>query len=269
MVLLLGVLDFAATRPRALPEMVAALLTAVLVLATGALSRSEAAAEIRSLLPVVGFLAAILVFADACDEEGLSSTPAPSWGRPARDTRGDCWPVVFGRLAQHRGAQPGRHRRAATTGRGGHPALGLRLRARPHVYACAHLANTASGGAGHRPDVGRSSRRRGSGWPGASTRAPEGAACRAGGRRGLLRFLLALARAARRRLNQDRRTVRISCVDQARVGIHADQTVWELVSDGRDHLAGRPGGDARAGLPRRVRFPRPGPAETGSAAVRR
>ena len=93
MVLLLGVLDFAVTRPRALPEMVAALLTAVLVLATGALSRSEAAAEIRSLLPVVGFLAAILVFADACDEEGLSSTPAPTWGRPARDTRGDCWPV--------------------------------------------------------------------------------------------------------------------------------------------------------------------------------
>jgi arsenical pump membrane protein len=138
------VLAFAVARPWRLPEAVAAVPAAGLVVAVGAVSLSEAWTQVRELLPVVGFLAAVLVLAQLCDDEGLFTAAGDLMartcrGRPERLLAGVfvvaalvtavlsldatvvlLTPVVF-----------------ATAARAG-------ARPRPHVYACTHLANSAS-----------------------------------------------------------------------------------------------------------------------------
>jgi arsenical pump membrane protein len=143
-VMLVVVLACAVVRPFGWPEAVVAVPAAALLIATGAISLDHARAEAARLGPVVGFLAAVLVLAKLCDDEGLF-TACGAWmsraaaGSPQRllgwvfviasvttavlsldATVVLLTPVVF-----------------ATTRR-------LGLRAKPHVYACAHLSNSAS-----------------------------------------------------------------------------------------------------------------------------
>ena len=142
--LLAAVLVTAVTRPRRLPEAAVAILAAALLVATGALSLATARSEAGKLLPVVGFLAAVLVLGRLCENEGLFAAAgarlaAASRGNPSRLLAGVFWlssvttavlsldttvvlltPVVYETAAR------------------------LRLRPKPHVYACTHLANSAS-----------------------------------------------------------------------------------------------------------------------------
>ena len=134
----------ALVRPWGWPEAVVAVPAALVVLGTGAISLDQARAAAARLGPVIGFLAAVLVLAQLCDDEGLFRA-CGGWmarsaaGRPRRLLLAVfvlasvvtavlsldaavvlLTPVVFATAAR------------------------LGARPRPHVYACTHLANTAS-----------------------------------------------------------------------------------------------------------------------------
>jgi len=126
------------------PGAVAAAPVAVILIAAGAIPAGAAGSEARQLGPVIGFLAGILVLAHLCDDDGLFRAcgawmARTSAGSPRRllvqvfviasvttavlsldATVVLLTPVVFATAAR------------------------LQVRARPHVYACTHLANSAS-----------------------------------------------------------------------------------------------------------------------------
>ena len=142
--LLVGVLGFAVARPRGWPEAVAAVPAAVGVVLVGAVTPTAAWSEVRTLFPVVAFLAAVLVLSHLCAAEGLFVAAGALMARVARGrpqrllvavfvvaslvtavlsldaTVVLLTPVVF-----------------ATAARAG-------VRPKPYVYACTHLANSAS-----------------------------------------------------------------------------------------------------------------------------
>ena len=143
-VLLVGVLGFAAWRPRGLPEVVVAAPAAGLVIATGDLSWTAARAEIRALLPVVAFLAVVLVLADACEEGGLFAAAGSFLAQASAGRARQLLGLVFLVASAITATLSLDATVVLLTPVVVVTALELRVRARPHVYACAHLANTAS-----------------------------------------------------------------------------------------------------------------------------
>ena len=131
-------------RPKGLPEAVLAVPAAGIVIATGASSLDHAREEAARLGPVVGFLAAVLVLAHFCDVEGLFQACGAWMARSAAGSPGRLLTAVFV-LASVITAVLSLDATVvlltpvvfATAARAG-------VRARPHLYACAHLSNTAS-----------------------------------------------------------------------------------------------------------------------------
>jgi arsenical pump membrane protein len=141
--LLFLVLAWAIARPRGWPEAVLAVPAAALVVVSGAISNGHLRDECARLGPVIGFLAAVLVLARLCADDGLFGACGDWMARHAGSPRqllGQVFvlasvttavlsldatvvlltPVVFATAAR------------------------LGVRPRPHVYACTHLSNTAS-----------------------------------------------------------------------------------------------------------------------------
>src|ERR1700756_4151399 len=71
LVLLAAVLAWGGVRPRGWPEAWAAVPAAAILLGVGAIASGDARNEVARLGPVVGFLAAVLVLAQLCADEGL------------------------------------------------------------------------------------------------------------------------------------------------------------------------------------------------------
>jgi arsenical pump membrane protein len=143
--LLVAVLVFAVVRPGGLPEAVIAAPAAGLVLLTGLLPVPEAAARALDLLPTLGFLAAILVLARLVDTEGVFDWLGDRLALACRGRPGRLLVLTFAAAAGTTAVLSLDATVVLLTPVVLATADTLRVRATPHGYACAHLANSASG----------------------------------------------------------------------------------------------------------------------------
>jgi arsenical pump membrane protein len=114
------------------------------VIATGAISPAHARAEAEQLGPVIGFLAAVLVLAHFCDLEGLFQACGAWLARRAAGSPGRLLTGVFVLASAITAVLSLDATVVLLTPVVFATAARMGVRAKPHVYACAHLSNTAS-----------------------------------------------------------------------------------------------------------------------------
>ncbi|MER6610730.1 SLC13 family permease [Streptomyces sp. NPDC000927] len=143
-VLLVVVLACAVIRPFGWPEAVVAVPAAGVVIATGAISPAHAVDEAARLGPVIGFLAAVLVLAQLCDDEGLFHACGAWMARTAAGQPRRLLVQVFALASVITAVLSLDATIVLLTPVVFATAARLGARSRPHVYACTHLSNTAS-----------------------------------------------------------------------------------------------------------------------------
>lgn len=131
-------------RPFGWPEAVVAVPAALLVTATGAISWDHVRAETGHLGPVIGFLAAVLVLAKFCDDEGLFHACGAWMARWAAGRPGRLLTAVFALASAITAVLSLDATIVLLTPVVFATAARMGARPKPHVYACTHLSNTAS-----------------------------------------------------------------------------------------------------------------------------
>jgi arsenical pump membrane protein len=142
--ILLAVLAFAVARPRGLPEVVGAAPAAVLVVGLGLVPLRDVGAELATLSPTVGFLAAVLVLAHVADERGVFGYLGTVAGRLSRGSPRRLLRLVFVVASVVTAALSLDATVVLLTPVVLATAAGVGARPRPHLYACGHVANSAS-----------------------------------------------------------------------------------------------------------------------------
>ncbi|MFF1448403.1 arsenic transporter [Streptomyces sp. NPDC058274] len=143
-ILLVAVLVCAVIRPFNWPEAVVAVPAAGIAIATGAISWDHVGAESAHLGPVVGFLAAVLVLARYCDDEGLFQACGAWMARWAAGRPGRLLTAVFALASAITAVLSLDATIVLLTPVVFATASRMGVRPKPHVYACTHLSNTAS-----------------------------------------------------------------------------------------------------------------------------
>ncbi|MFI5657648.1 arsenic transporter [Streptomyces sp. NPDC051684] len=142
--LLAVTLLFAVLRPRKWPEAVGAVPAAGVAMAAGVVSPAHAWAETQELLPVVGFLAGILLLAQLCADEGLFKAAGDLVARACHGSPKRMLGGVFAVAAGITAVLSLDATVVLLTPVVFATAARIGARPRPHVYASAHLANSAS-----------------------------------------------------------------------------------------------------------------------------
>jgi arsenical pump membrane protein len=144
LVALAASLAAAVARPRWAPDWAVALLAAAALAAGGVLSGHEASAALRHLGPTVGFLAALLVLAYGCRQAGLFDALGREMANGARGRPRRLLAMVFLAAAGTTAVLSLDATVVLLTPIVFATAARLPTSSRPHVFACTHLANSAS-----------------------------------------------------------------------------------------------------------------------------
>ena len=144
LVVLAATLAVAVARPPYLSEAVAASGGAVLLVIVGAIGLSGAGDALRDLGPTVGFLAAMLLIAEGCRREGLFDAMGAVMARGSGGSPQRLLAFVFVIAAAITAVLSLDATIVLLTPVVFATAARMRTSAKPHVYACAHLANSAS-----------------------------------------------------------------------------------------------------------------------------
>jgi arsenical pump membrane protein len=144
LLVLAGTLAAAVVHSRWPVEALAAAGGAALLVAVGALSPSDARHAVGDLGPTVGFLAALLVLAEGCRREGLFDAMGGLMAAGARGSPRRLLALVFAVAATVTAVLSLDATVVLLTPIVFATAARLRTSPRPHVYACSHLANSAS-----------------------------------------------------------------------------------------------------------------------------
>lgn len=144
LVALVAVLAVAIARPRRVPEAAVAVPLALALVVVRVLPAADAWAELRSLAPVVAFLAAVLVLGQLCEDEGLFAAAGGWMARTSGGSPRRLLTAVVGIAAVTTAVLSLDATVVLLTPVVFATAARIGARARPHVYATAHLANSAS-----------------------------------------------------------------------------------------------------------------------------